>query len=279
MHGWKDLPLSVPPPPGSPRLLLWPKLRSRELQNYRDIIVALPPSYDHADRRYAVVVMHDGQNLFVPETSHAGDWGLGATLGELAREGTEAIIVGIANTGPFRKYEYSPFRDPAHGGGDGDRYLDFIMGSVLPLVRNSFRTSAETSETVIAGSSMGGLVSLYAWWQFPGVFGAAAAMSPSAWFAGEAMRKLIETAGSAPAGRLWLDIGTAEGDPALDAVRRLRVALVGRGLESDRFHYLEDPDATHHESHWGRRFRQAFGECDWHHSQAVLAARRARVPG
>lgn len=253
---WKDLPLSVPPPPRGPRLLTWPKLRSRELQNYRDIIVALPPSYDETDRRYPVVVMHDGQNLFDPETSHAGDWGLGETLGDLAREGTEAIVVGIANTGPFRKYEYSPFRDPAHGGGDGDRYLEFILGSVLPLIRDRFRTLEGPAGTAIAGSSMGGLVSLYAWWQFPREFGAAAALSPSAWFAGEATRGLIETSRATPDGRLWLDIGTGEGDRMLDSVRRLRDALVARGLGGDRFRYLEDPDATHHESHWGRRFRQ-----------------------
>lgn len=253
---WNELRASFPPRPRSPRLLLWPKLRSRELQNYRDIIVALPPSYHHADRRYAVVVMHDGQNLFDPETSHAGDWGLGATLGDLAREGTEAIIVGIANTGPFRKYEYSPFRDPAHGGGDGDRYLEFLLGSVLPLVRDNFRTLEGPAGTAIAGSSMGGLVSLYAWWQFPREFGAAAALSPSAWFADEALRTLVDTASGVPGGRLWLDIGTGEGDRMLDSVRRLRDALVTRGLGQDRFRYLEDPDATHHERHWGRRFRQ-----------------------
>ncbi|HET9515487.1 MAG TPA: hypothetical protein VFO95_16265, partial [Gemmatimonadales bacterium] len=56
--------------------------------------------------------------------------------------------------------------------------------------------------------------------------------------------------------RLWLDIGTGEGDRMLDSVRRLRDTLVARGLGGDRFRYLEDPDATHHESHWGRRFRQ-----------------------
>jgi predicted alpha/beta superfamily hydrolase len=254
---WLPLPTSTPKVEGDPELLIHSKLRSRELQNYRDIIVALPPSYSAGDRTWPVVVMHDGQNLFDPATSYAGDWGLRETLRGLAADAIEPIIVGIANKGPFRKYEYSPFRDPEHGGGDGERYLDFIEQAVLPLVRQSFRASTDPAETSIAGSSMGGLVSLYALLRRPETFGAAAALSPSAWFAGEALRTLVES-GEAPRGRLWLDVGSGEGEQMVAAVRRLRTALVAGGLaEGDRFRYIEEPEATHDEAHWGRRFRAA----------------------
>ena len=252
---WLPLQTSNPIVEGGPELLVSPKLRSNELQNYRDIIVALPASYSAGERDYPVVVMHDGQNLFDPATSFVGEWGLGETLRELSADAIEPIVVGIANKGPFRKYEYSPFRDPVHGGGDGERYLDFIEHSVLPLVRRSFRATADPAATSIAGSSMGGLVSLYALLRRPQVFGGAAAMSPSAWFADEALRQMVETV-DPPRGRLWLDIGTAEGDRMVQAVRRLRDALVAHGLaEGDRFRYIEEPDATHDEAHWGRRFR------------------------
>jgi len=255
---WQELPL---PPErqgkDSPTLMVWRKLRSPELHNYRDVLVALPPSYHREDRSYPVVYMHDGQNLFDPATSYAGDWNLVATLAGLAEEGIEAIVVGIANKGNFRRYEYSPFRDEAHGGGDGDRYLAFITDTVRPLVNRDFRTVPGPGGTLMAGSSMGGLISLYALYRRPDLFGGAAALSPSAWFADEA---LVRMAGvePPPAGRLWLDAGTEESATLLESVRRLRDTLLAAGLtEGDRFRYVEDEGADHHESHWGRRFGEA----------------------
>lgn len=149
---WKpiDLPAGEPPE-GSPRLFSLPKLRSRGLQNYRDVVVALPPSYDDGTRRYPLVLMHDGQNLFDPETSYAGAWGLLGVLRDLAAEGVEAVVAGIANAGPFRKYEYSPFRDARHGGGDGDRYLDFVVDTVLPRVEAGFRVEASPGAAPLPG--------------------------------------------------------------------------------------------------------------------------------
>ena len=245
------------PSTGSPTLWSLPKVRSPELQNYRDLIVALPPSYDEGARAYPLVVMHDGQNLFDPDTSFAGSWGMISVLRELAREGVEAVVAGIANTGPFRKYEYSPFRDPKHGGGDGGRYLAFIMDQVIPRVESAFRVDRGPEGRSIAGSSMGGLVSLFALWQYPHVFGAAAALSPSAWFAHEAIVDLVNHT-PAPPGRLWLDTGTEEGPLMLESVRRLRDAIVERGLTpGPRFEYVEDEGATHQEEHWGRRMRRA----------------------
>jgi predicted alpha/beta superfamily hydrolase len=242
------------PSEGSPALWSLPKLRSPELQNYRDIIVALPPSYDPANRAYPLVVMHDGQNLFDPDTSYVGAWGLIGVLRDLAAVGIEMIVAGVANTGPFRKYEYSPFRDPKHGGGDGDRYLTFVIDQVLPRVESEFRVNGSRS---IAGSSMGGLVSLYALWKHPDIFDAAAALSPSAWFANEAILDFVKQR-PAPRGRLWLDTGTEEGELILESVRRLRDAIVEQGLtEGPRFEYVEDEGATHHEEHWGRRMRKA----------------------
>ena len=242
---------------GMPALLGWRKMRSPQLQNYRDVLVALPPSYGEGHHRYPVVYMHDGQNLFDPATSYAGDWNLLVTLADLAGEGIEAIVVGIANKGSFRRYEYSPFRDPEHGGGDGDRYLAFMTDTVRPQVDRDFRTLTGPGSTVVAGSSMGGLISLYALYRRPDVFGGAAAFSPSAWFAEDALIKLA-AAEPPPAGRLYLDVGTAESPVLVDSVRQLRDTLVEAGLsEGEQFHYLEDEGADHHEAHWGRRFRDA----------------------
>ncbi len=227
------------------------------MQNYRDVIVALPPSYDETDRVYPLVVMHDGQNLFDPGTSFAGAWGMIGVLRELARDGVEVVVAGIANAGPFRKYEYSPFRDPKHGGGAGDPYLAFIVDQVLPRVESAFRVAGGPAGRSIAGSSMGGLVSLYALWKYPDVFGAAGALSPSVWFADNAIIKLV-TRDPLPPGRLWLDTGTGEGELMLESVRRLRHALEARGLTpGPRFEYVEDEGGGHSEEHWGKRMHRA----------------------
>lgn len=201
--------------------------------------------------------MHDGQNLFDPDTSFAGAWGMIGVLRDLARDGIEVVVAGIANTGPFRKYEYSPFRDPRHGGGAGDRYLAFVLDQVLPRVESDFRVARGPEGRSIAGSSMGGLVSLYALWKHPDVFGAAGALSPSVWFADDAIIKLV-THSPLPPGRLWLDTGTGEGELMLESVRRLRDVIEARGLTpGPRFEYVEEEDAGHHEEHWGKRMRRA----------------------
>jgi len=255
---WRHILLpSGEEPDGAPSLWSLPKLRSSRLQNYRDITVALPPSYDTSDRAYPLIVMHDGQNLFDPDTSFAGSWGMIGVLRDLAPEGVEAVVVGVANTGPFRRYEYSPFRDPKHGGGDGDRYLSFIIDEVIPQVESAFRVEATPSRRYIAGSSMGGLVSLYAFWKYPGIFAGAAALSPSVWFANEAIIDFVK-ATHLPPGRLWLDTGTGEGELMLESVRRLRDAIEESGLTpGPRFEYVEDEGAGHNEEQWGKRMRAA----------------------
>lgn len=256
---WQDLPL--PPAhaaPGGASLAIWRKLRSPQLQNYRDVIVALPPSYDEDTRKYPVVYMHDGQNLFDPATSYAGDWGLLDTIRATAALGQEAIVVGLANTGRFRAFEYSPYRDQAHGGGDGDRYLAFVVDTVRPLVLSGFRASEDPARTAMAGSSLGGLISLYALYRYPAVFGAAGALSPSAWFADGALITQVEREGP-PAGRVYLDVGTAESGVLVAGVRRLDAAFRQAAGPASRYHYVEDEGADHHEAHWARRFRAAWG--------------------
>jgi predicted alpha/beta superfamily hydrolase len=252
--------LTLPPDqaaPGGVSLRVWRKVRSPELHNYRDVVVALPPSYAEGDREYPVVYMHDGQNLFDPATSYAGDWDLLATLRTMATEGHEAVVVGIANTGRFRRYEYSPFRDPKHGGGDGDRYLAFVAETVRPLVEDTVRVRRGSAHTAMAGSSLGGLISLYALYRYPEVFGSVAALSPSVWFADGAMLDLVERSGP-PWGRLYLDAGTAESEVLVDGVRQLHSLLEAAGMPPERLWYIEDEGAGHHESHWGRRFRGAW---------------------
>jgi predicted alpha/beta superfamily hydrolase len=242
----------------APELLRLEGLSAEALGGEREVIVALPPlPVRLAGRRFPVVYMHDGQNLFDPETSYAGDWGVGGTLAHYARQGRYAIVVAVYNGREKRIDEYGPFADAVRGGGGGDAYLDFVCGTLKPLVDASFQTLPGREFTVIAGSSMGGLLSLYAHFRRPETFGACGALSPSLWFADGAICDYI---GSAPAvgGRIYLDIGTEEGEDELADARRLRDLLLARGYRLDAsLRYVEDEGADHNESWWGPRLRDA----------------------
>ncbi len=232
-------------------------LWSAELGNVRDLKVYLPPSYIAGDRRYPVIYMHDGQNLFDEATAYSQEWGVDETMEALAGEGIEAIVVGIPNMGPDRLDEYSPFVDARLGGGRGEDYLAFITGTLKPYVDGSFRTLADAAHTGVFGSSMGGLISLYAFFRYDDVFGFAGAMSPSTWFADGAIFPFIEEAARAD-GRLYLDTGTEYSEPSLDEMHRLRDLLAATGFAGDeRFRYVEDQGGGHNEAAWGARFGEA----------------------
>ncbi len=209
------------------RLVVLPSVPSPELDNRRDLYIYVPAAPARGDSRYPVIYMQDGQNLFDPAQSFAGTWGVDEALSWASRRGLDAIVVGIPNMGDARIAEYDPFM------GTGDRH------------------------TGIAGSSMGGLISLYAFFRYSESFGFAAALSPSLWFADGALLDLVARAPRVP-GRLYLDVGMREGQQTVALGRRLRDLLLAKGYEGGRdFRWVEDKDGVHHESAWGRRFREA----------------------
>ena len=213
----------------SPRSGCCREVLSPQLRNYRDIVVALPPGYAAGQDAHPVIYMQDGQNLFDPLTSYAGDWGLVDTLDAEARTGLTPIVVGIPNMGSRRRYEYSPFRDIIHGGGGGDRYLAYLVETVKPLVDASFRTRPERTHTVIAGSSLGGLISLYGLYPLRRCFRRRGSAEPGALVCRRRHAPIRRGAGPLAVGRLHLDIGTEEGAEALMDVRAAQGAAGGGG--------------------------------------------------
>src|SRR5262249_33713969 len=195
-----------------------------------------------------------------PSTAFAGTWDLEATAERLAARGLEAIVVGIYNT-ERRLAEYSPFPDRRHGGGDADRYLEFVAATLKPRLDRMFRTRQGRDETMIFGSSMGGLVSLYAYFRFQSVFGRSGVMSPSIWFGQGAVIDYIRTA-KPPRGRLYVDVGMQEGAGTLKDARRLGRLLVRKGFRRTprspyALRYVEDPQGRHQEASWARRLEGA----------------------
>jgi predicted alpha/beta superfamily hydrolase len=162
----------------------------------RDVEVWLPPSYaSNPARHYPVLYMHDGQNLFDPEQSKYAkwDWGIDEALTSLIQDGRvpEVIVVGIHSDEATRNIDYFPQkagtsnidafrRDFSEFNPDAlnaDNYLAFLVTEIKPHIDLTYRTSPERENTVIMGSSMGGLISLYAVSEYPDIFGAAGMVS------------------------------------------------------------------------------------------------------
>jgi len=179
-------------------------------------------------------------------------------------------MVGIPNAGEARINEYSPYYSADFGGGRGNLYLDFVVEQVKSLVDAEFRTLPDPAHTGIMGSSMGALISLYAFVRRPETFGLAGVMSPSLWFAKNAIYDTVREA-ALHSGRLYLDAGTREyGGESIwsilpfrsrryyASVRRMYRLLVKKGYRPKRdVLYVEEKNAGHNEAAWARRFGPA----------------------
>lgn len=242
------------PPSARPgRIRVLPRVHSPERHNERDLQIYIPPSYDTTDNRYPVIYMHDGQNLFDDALAFAGEWEVDDYLDILSHVGLEALVVGIPNLGEQRFDEYSPFPDAKHGGGEGEAYVRFIAETLKPRIDREFRTLPAREHTGILGSSMGGLISLFAFFNRPATFGFAGVMSPALWFANRQIFAYVEESPVVP-GNLYLDIGTGEGSEAVRNARGMKDLLVKKGYRpEENFLYVEDPGAPHSEAAWARR--------------------------
>jgi predicted alpha/beta superfamily hydrolase len=230
-------------------------LRSRFLDSAHDLIVYLPPGYeDDRERRYPVLYMQDGQNLFDDATSFSGEWHLDEAAEGLIAAGKIAplIIVGISNAGAYRIDEYTPTRDAAkRAGGKADRYGRMLVEELKPFIDAEYRTLRDAGNTGIGGSSLGGLVSLYLALKYSGIFWNVAVLSPSVWWDNRFIVRRVRALGTAPPLRVWLSTGTAEGEGVVAGARRVRDALVAKGwAEGDTLHYEEVEGASHSEQAW-----------------------------
>lgn len=231
---------------------------SPELGNYRNIIIYLPPDYETSNERYPVLYMHDGQNIFDATTSFSGvEWGADETAEKLIKEGIikPLIIVGIYNTGITRIDEYTPWSDKRYGGGKGDLYANFIVNTLKPFIDNNFRTLPDRDNSAIAGSSLGGLISLYIGLKYNNIFSKIGVMSPAFWFADRQIVQFVLNQEVNEYTIIYMDVGTQEGsEPEIYVNDARNMYKLLQKKENIEVLYIEDRGAIHSESAWAKRF-------------------------
>ena len=205
------------------------------LNRQRTLRIYVPPGYATSTRRYPVLYMHDGQNLFDNSTAYAGEWGVDETLDALAKaQGLELIVVGIDNGGVQRMTELNAWDNARFGKGEGKLYMDFIVNVVKPMVDASYRTLPERESTGV----MAGIFSP-AYWPGPEVFA------------------LTESQPPAADARLALYMGGGEGDEAVDDYQRMVLQLKKQSHPGANLWSKLTPAAQHNEGAWRSEFAQA----------------------
>ncbi len=245
------------------RLEYWKRVPSKFLTPTRNIAIWLPPGYDeNSTNRYAVLYMHDGQNLFDPRTSYAGvDWGVDEAIvrGMKAGHIPPMIVVGVWCT-EQRLREYSPWHS-------GTNYARFLIEELLPQINAKFRTRTGPENTATMGSSMGGLISFWLAWKHPDVFGSAGCLSSALTWDGKILGKTLDEtpllageltiAHTFPGGvRVYFDYGTLETMGTSFEAMHIKLGdwLTAQGLKDGKdFVVRKIPGAKHNEAAWRTR--------------------------
>lgn len=252
---------------------------SKVFGNTRMIRVLVPPGYDdraNRNKRYPVLYLNDGQNLFDVATSAFNplEWQIDETVDRMLKDGKVAqlLIVGIDNAGRRLRFnEYFPYEDkflqPPMPAPEGKKYPEFLTGEVMPFINATYRTRTDPESTGVGGSSAGAVAALYAVIARPGVFGRLLMESPSLYIS---EGQLIKDSGRVREwpSRVYIGVGTNEGGraeckpddlnrEAVQDVLRLKRVLRTAGLDDRRLKVVVEDCATHDEATWAKRFPHA----------------------
>jgi alpha-glucosidase len=227
------------------------------LDRERTLRIYLPPGYEHSRRRYCVLYMHDGQNLFDAATSFLGEWEVDEALNALAKSrGLELIVVGIDNGGNKRMTELNPWDNAKYGKGEGREYVQFIVDVVKPYIDAHYRTKPDREHTAIMGSSLGGLISHYAIYAYPEVFGNAGIFSPAYWFAPPVYDFTAEHRLHTGA-RLYFYAGGKEDEDMVGNMQKIVGTIRAQYFPERDLAVHVEPEAAHNEAAWRAEFPRA----------------------
>ncbi len=253
IDGWQDN-FAVPEKKhtASPQVhVISEKFDIPQLGRQRRIWIYLPADYLSSKRKYPVIYMHDGQNLFDAYTSGFGEWGIDEILDKLpAKE--ECIVVGIDHGGDYRITEYDPY-DSKYGKGRGDDYVEFLVKTLKPYIDAHYRTKSDARHTTIAGSSMGGLISMYAALKYPDIFGNAGVFSPAFWVAPE-IYQFTQQKQLSSGSRFYFVCGDAESDSMVADMKKMAGIIRAKGLNETNAPVMIIKGASHNEKQWNGDF-------------------------
>jgi predicted alpha/beta superfamily hydrolase len=258
VHQWKHLSAKHDPQYYPDIQIVSHQFNVPQLQRKRRISVLLPWDYHASDKRYPVLYLQDGQNLF-DNNAPFGTWGVDMQLTKLAQAGKGGfIVVAIDHGGRDRIQEFSPYNTQQWGEGLGMDYAQFLAQTLKPHIDDHFRTMADRAHTGIGGSSMGGLISIYAGLLFPEVYSKFMIFSPSLWAAPNVYFEPVRFSPFQET-KIYLYAGEKEGSGVLDNVHRFKKAMENRGYDPTKMkiEVSTDPHGKHTESRWGNEFPKA----------------------
>ncbi|MGC1632264.1 MAG: alpha/beta hydrolase-fold protein [Gelidibacter sp.] len=229
-----------------------------QLQATRKISAVLPHDYYETDKHYPVLYLQDGQNLFDPRAPF-GDWAIDKSLEKLAQEGfSDIIIIAIDHGDNERINEYLPYYHPRYGEGKGSFYIQFIIEKLIPYINKNYRTLTDFENTGIGGSSLGGLISLYAGLSNPGVFGKMMIFSPSLWIS-KTIFNQTESYHPLQKSKIYLYSGGMESKEHLPNAQRLEAIFRAKMVKNHDidFHFSVNEIGVHAEIYWRHEFPKA----------------------
>ncbi len=231
-----------------------------QLERNRRIWIYLPPDYETSRKKYPVMYLHDGQNLFDDRTSYAGEWQIDESLNRIFAQNKEsAIIVGIDNGGEKRIEELSPFKNEKYGGGNGENYMKFIVETLKPYIDKNYRTKSCRKYTTLGGSSLGALISVYGGVKHPETFGNILAFSNAFWFNAKELNDYIRNTNSNLKRQKYYFVqGKHESEDMDEQTLKVINNLKLRKVKAKNIYNRSDEDGKHNEMYWRREFPGAF---------------------
>ena len=228
-------------------------IEAPQLQTKKTIQIWLPENYSESKKKFAVIYMHDAQNLFDKNTSYVGEWNVDETLDSL---NAQVIVVGIDHGNEKRLDELTPYPNEKYGGGKADNYLQFIVETLKPHIDKTYRTKANARNTAIFGSSLGGLVSYYALLKYPKVFGKTGVFSPSFWFSDDIYTLTKNTAKIKS--KIYLLAGDSESESMAGDMVKMTMLVNSKLRNKNHVRSVIINGGQHNEKLWRDSFAKAY---------------------
>lgn len=228
-----------------------------ELIRTRRVAALLPHDYYDTDKRYPVLYLQDGQNLY-DDYAPYGSWGVDKQLASMAGRGHgDFIVVAIDHAEDKRISEFTPNFKNRLGRGEGRQYIRFLAETLKPYIDGKFRTRPEPEHTCIGGSSLGGLISIYAGIIYPHVYDRLMIFSPSLWVTPRIPFRIMKLTHKFR-GRIYLYGGEAESQTMVPNMLKFKEELERQTAGAEVSFRVEiDPEGQHNEARWGREFPKA----------------------